>query len=98
MTVRERRRHEKLAQTRRPLTRADFIGELVLAGVPGDVAEFVWNEFQPYYFSPLTPYPTDRPIGEIKIDGDDLSDIVQKFEKDFQRPWRGQWIGPNDPT
>ena len=76
----------------------EFASQLVEVGIQEDVASFVWDEFQPYYFAPLTPYPTDRPLGEFRIDGDDLSDMVPKFEKQFGRRWRGKWVGPDDPT
>jgi hypothetical protein len=62
------------------------------------VAQFVWDELQVYYFSPLTPYPEDRLISEIKINSDDLSNIEVKFEKQFARKWLGKWVGPDDPT
>jgi hypothetical protein len=75
-----------------------FTARLVRAGVDGRVAQFVWEEFQPYYFAPLTPYPEDRPISEFTIDPDDLSDMVTAFEKRFDRRWGGKWIGPDDPT
>jgi hypothetical protein len=68
------------------------------AGVEQRVAQFVWDEFQPYYFAPLTPYPEDRPVGEMRIDGDDLSDMVTTFEKKFDRKHVGKWVGPDDPT
>ena len=75
-----------------------FAALLVAAGVHEHVAHFVWDEFQPYYFRPLTPHPEDRPIGEFRIDPDDLSDIVTAFEKQFDRKWFGEWIGSDDPT
>jgi len=34
----------------------------------------------------------------MRIDGDDLSDMVTTFEKRFNRRWTGKWIGPDDPT
>jgi hypothetical protein len=34
----------------------------------------------------------------MKIDPDELSDIVTDFEKHFGRRWRGKWIGPKAPT
>ena len=71
---------------------------LVEEGVEPRVAEFVWDDFQRYYFAPLTPYPEDRPVGEMRIDGDDLSDMVTAFEKKFDRKWVGKWVGPEDPT
>ena len=76
----------------------EFKRRLQAAGVEERVAEFVWDEFQPYYFSPLTPYPEDRPFSDMRIDGDDLSDIVTEFEKKFHRHWGGEWVGPEDPT
>ena len=97
-TKRERRRHRELAEKRPPLGMSKFVDALVETGVEARVAQFVWDEFKPYYFARLTPYPTDRPISEIRIDGDDLSDMMLKFEKDFSRHWRGKWEGPQDPT
>jgi hypothetical protein len=98
MTARERRRQERLAETRSPLDGDEFKARLVAAGVDGRVAQFVWDEFQPYYFASLTPYPEDRPISEMRIDSDDLSDIEARFEKQFGRHWLGEWIGSHDPT
>lgn len=54
---------------------------------------------QPYYFRPLTPYPSERVYGDMKIDPDDINNIALKFEKRF-----GVWLGevpircPNGPT
>ena len=68
------------------------------AGIDAEIARFIWDEMQPYYFSPLTPYPTDRPIGDFQVDPDDLSDMVTVFEKRFDRVWSGKWVGPDDPS
>jgi hypothetical protein len=87
-----------LAATRAPIDAAQFVTRLGQAGIEGPIAQFIWDEFQPYDFAPLTPYPEDRPITEMRIDGDDLSDIVVRFEKQFRRRWRGKWIGPKDST
>jgi hypothetical protein len=94
----EKGRQQKLAQTRPPLDSGEFTRRLIESGIQQRVAQFVWDEFQPYYFAPLTPYPDDRPISEFKIDSDDLSDIVASFEKRFDRRWNGKWIGSDDPT
>ena len=77
---------------------AEFAKRLVEAGVDPRVADFIWDQFKPYYFQSLTPYPDDRPVREFRIDPDDLSDIVTDFEKQFGRQWTGEWIGPDDPT
>jgi hypothetical protein len=77
---------------------ADFTKRFADAGVEEAVAKFVWDELQPYYFAPLTPYPEDRPVSEMRIDPDDLSDIVTTFERQFSRKWVGKWVGPDDPT
>ncbi|WP_344697247.1 hypothetical protein [Sphingomonas rosea] len=95
---RERRRQARLASTRSCLSQRDFIDQCELAGVDGAVAAFVWRKMQPYYFKPLTPSPGDRPVGEFRIDGGDLSDMVSDFEKAFGRRWKGQWVGSDDPT
>lgn len=84
--------------TRPPLSAAQFTTELAGSKVDAEVAQFVWEEFQPYYLAPLTPYPADRPVSEMRIDGDDLSDMVTTFEKRFSRKWIGEWVGPKDPT
>ncbi|MFL6725599.1 MAG: hypothetical protein ACJ8FS_03670 [Sphingomicrobium sp.] len=34
----------------------------------------------------------------MRIDGDDLSDMITTFEKQFDRKWVGKWVGPDDPT
>lgn len=70
---------------------------LIDDGIDPDVAGFVWDEVQYFYFDPLTPYPSDKPLSELKVDGDDLSDLAMKFEKKFNRKWKGHWIGPDDP-
>jgi hypothetical protein len=95
---RERRRQLEVARKRPAIDAVEFRNRLVKAGAVPSVAEFVWDQFQPCYFEPLTPYPDDRPIGEFRIDPDDLSDMVTDFEKKFGRRWRGEWIGPEDPT
>lgn len=94
----ERRRQRRLAATRSPIDAREFAERLSAAGVEQPVSQFVWDEFQPYYFAPLTPYPEDRPISELRIDADDLSDIAMKFEKRFGRRSLGKWVGPDDPT
>ena len=97
-TIRERQRQQHLATTRPTLNSSEFVRRFVAAGVDERVSDFIWTEFQPYYFAPLTPYPEDRPISEMRIDGDDLSEMVTKFEKKFDRRWNGKWVGPDDPT
>jgi hypothetical protein len=96
--IRDRRCLRRLADTRPPLSDDQFIGQLVANGIEHAVARFVWDEFQPYYYAPLTPYPNDRPISGMRIDPDDLSDIEKRFEKHFKRRWGGKWIGSHDPT
>jgi len=98
LNVRERSRQKSLATTRDSLTLEEFVARLSGNGVDEAVAKFVWDEMQPYYFAPLTPYPSDRPIGDLRVDGDDLSDLVIAFEKTFDRKWSGKWVGPDDPT
>ena len=61
---------------------------MVADGVGDELAAFLWEEFQPYYFAPLTPYPTDRIYGDMHIDSDDISDIALRFEKRFEL-----WLG-----
>ncbi len=96
---RERRRQRALAVTRLPLTEAEFSARLLGYGVATDLAAFIWEELQPYYFAPLTPHPSDRIYGDMKIDPDDISDIAVRYEKRF-----GVWLGevtlacPADPT
>jgi hypothetical protein len=80
------------------LPKEAFIERLSSAGIPCDVADFVRSEVQPYLFKPLLPDPEDRLISEFKVDGDDLSDIVQRFEVRFGCKWIGYWTGPEDPT
>ena len=96
--VRERSRQRALAAKRDTLTREEFVTHLSGNGVDPAIAKFVWIEMQPYYFEPLTPHPSDRPIGGFRVDADDLSDIVIAFEKAFDRKWSGEWVGPDDPT
>jgi len=97
-TLRERGRQRSLADTRVPLDSVEFTERFVAEGIEAPIARFIWEEFQPYYFAPLTPYPEDRPLSGMRIDGDDLSDMVTTFEKRFNRRWTGKWIGPDDPT
>jgi len=80
------------------LNDTEFVAALVEAGIEEPVARFVWEKFEPYYFEPLTPYPSDRPVSDFKIDGDDLSDFVMDFEHEFGRRWLGRWAGAEDPT
>jgi hypothetical protein len=98
INARERRRQRLLADTRPPIDAAEFQNRLMQAGVEASVAQFVWDQIEPYYFAPLTPYPEDRPVKQFRIDTDDLSDMVTKFEKKFGRKWVGKWVGPDDPT
>ena len=72
---------------------------MVADGVGEELAAFLWEEFQPYYFAPLTPYPTDRIYGDMHIDSDDISDIALRFEKRFEL-WLGEVtiVCPADPT
>lgn len=78
---------------------ADFVREMVAGGVTEASAGWIWDQFQPYYFKPLTPYPGDRIYGDLKIDGDDISEMALVYEKTF-----GGWFGDNpidcspDPT
>jgi hypothetical protein len=97
-TLRERRRQQQLARSRAPIDCSEFERRLDLAGIEPHFAQFVWERMQPYYFKPLTPYPEDRPVTGLRIDGDDLSEMVTDFEKQFSRVWCGKWIGPDDPT
>lgn len=87
-----------MATERPSISKDSFIGQMSDAGIDGSVADFVWEQMQPYYFAPLTPYPNDRPIGDMRVDPEDLSDIVLEFEGQFGRQWIGEWVGPEDPT
>ena len=80
------------------MSRDDFMQHLQRAGVEDKIASFVWDKMQPYYFAPLTPHPDDRPISTLRVDPDDLSDMVMEFEGQFDRRWIGKWVGPEDPT
>jgi hypothetical protein len=77
---------------------AQFVEQLQESGVDKRVAEFVWKELQAYYFAPLTPHPGDRAISDLRVDPDDLSDTMSRFEKQFGRRWCGKWVGPDNPT
>jgi hypothetical protein len=97
-TIRDRQRQQALAKTRPPINSDEFARRLTTVGVDARIAEFAWSEFQPYYCAPLTPYPEDRPVSEMRIDPDDLSEMVTTFEKQFAREWVGNWNGLDDPT
>jgi hypothetical protein len=34
----------------------------------------------------------------VKIDPGDISDFMLDFEAKFERMWKGQWVGAEDPT
>ena len=87
-----------VAGSRPALTKAEFIARLSAADIPPEVAGFLWDQVECYYFKPLQPDPEDRLIGDFRIDGDDLSDIAVRYEQGFLRKLRGEWQGPADPT
>ena len=86
--MRERRRQRELAATRSPLTDVEFVGLLADSGIEELLATFLWDELKPYYFAPLSPHPSDRIYGGMKIDPDDISDIALRYERHF-----GVWLG-----
>lgn len=87
--LRERRRQRELAAARIPLTKDEFANLLVNSGIEEPLAAFLWDELKPYYSAPLTPYPSDRIYGDMKIDPDDTSDIAVRYEKHFD-VWLGE--------
>ena len=77
----------------------EFSARMVLHGVRQPVAEFFWKEFQVYYFKPLTPYPTDRIYGDLKIDPEDISYLAADYEKKFRvKLGRDAVEAPEDPS
>lgn len=99
MTLRERSRQIALARTREPLDEVAFCGKMESAGVPAALAHFIWREIQPYYFRPLTPWPTDRIYHDLRIDPDDISDITMRYEKAFSTKLMKNPVDcPSDPT
>lgn len=83
LTLRERRRQIALAGTRSALDETKFCSRMEDAGAPSALALFIWREIQPYYFRPLTPWPSDRIYGDLRIDPGDISDIMMRYEKEF---------------
>ena len=72
---------------------------MTAAGVRTDVAGFMWDQAEPYYFQPLTPYPSDRIYGDLKIDPDDISYLAMDFENRFKVKFGCARIDcPDDPT
>jgi hypothetical protein len=99
LTLREWRRQITLARTRLPLDETAFCGQMGRDGVPNPLAHFIWREMQPYYFRPLTPSPSDRIYGDLRIDPDDISDITMRYEKEFSVKLIANPIEcPSDPT
>lgn len=99
LTLREWRRQIALAGTRSALDETTFCGRMEDAGVPSALALFIWREIQPYYFRPLTPWPSDRIYGDLRIDPGDISDIMQRYEKEFSvELTRSLSDCPPDPT
>jgi hypothetical protein len=97
--LRERLRQRELARTRTPLTRAESVDQMRALGLSSDIAEFLWAELKLHYFEPLTPYPSDRIYGDLKIDPDDVSDTAVRYEKQFGvRLTSNPLKCPADPT
>ncbi|WP_395622292.1 hypothetical protein [Sphingomonas daechungensis] len=86
-----------MASTRLSISREQFVDQISSDAVPLTVVSFVWDQIEPYYFAPLTPHPEDHLVSDMRIDSDDLSDIVMEFEHQFDRRWLGSWVGPEDP-
>lgn len=99
INVREHRRQRQIATTRAPLSQEHFIDLLTAEGIERRLAAFLWAELTPHYVSSLTPYPSDRLCGDLKIDPDDINDIAPNYEERF-----GAWLGevpidcPDDPS
>jgi hypothetical protein len=90
-----------MAANRAALTKADFISNLVAAGVQEQTASFVWDAAIYYYSEPLRPDPSDRWEGTMRIDPEDLEDVTANFWK--QRGWvepspKNPVVLPDDPT
>ncbi|MGN6271257.1 MAG: hypothetical protein ACTHM0_15340 [Sphingomonas sp.] len=99
LTLRERRRQIAIARTRPALDEGAFCSRMEDMGVSNALAQFVWREIQPYYFRPLTPWPSDRIYGDLRIDPDDISDITVRYEEEFSVQLMENPIDcPPDPT
>jgi hypothetical protein len=77
----ERRRQRRLASSRIPLNRDEFLVRLTGDNVDIRTAEFLWDELSYYYFNPLRPDPSDRLRSTLRIDPDDVCDLVEKYWK-----------------
>ena len=83
LTLRERRRHRRLAVARESWTEDRFLDALKVRGVADDTARRVWTNVSFYYFAPLTPQPGDDLIRTIKVDPEDISDDVIDYARDY---------------
>ncbi len=88
-----------MASDRDSLNADSFVEAMGALGVSAPTATYLWDKLEPYYIRPLTPYPSDRIFADMRIDPDDISDIVVDYEKAM-----GGWLGenydsfPSDPT
>lgn len=96
--VRDRRFQAKLALTRAPIDKGEFVRLCTAQGADRMACEFLWDNLNPYYRSPLTPYPEDRLISQFGTDQEDLSDMVEDFAKFAGRTNDQEWRGKDDPT
>ena len=75
----DRRTVRRWAKSRPATTWDQLKAELLKAGVSTRTADFVCNEFAPYYRYGLTPYPEDQLFSTLRIDPSDVEDTVEKY-------------------
>ena len=96
------RQHDCTAERQswlRPISRDEFVDEMQRSGVPRAVADFLWEQFSPYYIKPAIPHPSDRINSDLRIDPDDLTWIAVDYGKKFGRHFIKNPIeGPADPS
>ena len=71
-------RHKAMAAARGDWSTADFLAELGAAGIDPAVATPLAHEIATLYFAGTAPRLSDRLTDDLKIDPEDLADIIQR--------------------
>jgi hypothetical protein len=97
----DRRTIRRWAKSRPPTTWDELKAELLRTGVSTQTANFVSEEFAPYYRYGLTPYPEDQVFSTLRIDPGDVEDTVERYWTlrgwDLPSPVEPKLV-PADPT